>query len=49
MRFLVNTNVFLEILLAQTRANEARQFLESDKGGELSSPTSLFTQLVCCC
>ena len=35
MRLLVDTNLFIEILLNQAEAGEARTFLESRKGHEL--------------
>jgi predicted nucleic acid-binding protein len=35
MRLLVDTNIFLEVLLAQQRADEARAFLENPSQHEL--------------
>ena len=35
MRFLVDTNLFIEVLLNQVNAGEARTFLENSKGHEL--------------
>lgn len=35
MRLLVDTNVFLEVLLAQSRAAEARKFLQNSPAHEL--------------
>ena len=35
MRLLVDTNVFLELLLAQSRADEARKLLENSEGHDL--------------
>ena len=35
MKLLVDTNVFLEILLSDSRSDEAREFLENSNGHEL--------------
>ncbi len=35
MKLLVDTNVFIELLLAQARADEARSFLENRTGHDL--------------
>ncbi len=35
MKLLVDTNVFIELFLAQARADEARSFLENRTGHDL--------------
>jgi len=35
MRLLIDTNLFIEVLLSQERADEARAFLENRKGHDL--------------
>jgi len=35
MKLLVDTNIFLEILLSDSRSDEAREFLENSNGHEL--------------